>query len=283
MAFDKDMWLYNDDFRAFVYESPAAELAATILGSPYVNLVINVLLCKEPHTPTVTSFHQDITGNAVEGPVCGMRMSLDAETPASGAMEWLRGSHKWNRWFIPYEAGADDEIVGKAAFKGYVDPDHPEREMEPMPDVENNRSDYDIVTTPSEPGDLFVSSLLMIHGAPGNSTDNRRRAFLCRFAGGRLDLCGTRRCAVQHRTGDGPRHRAWRSVSRRSQARGVPEAVAASRCAVGGGGVEKHKTTLPTVIDQNPCAHLRMPRDMIFHGWSMRLFQAWQHSATMSS
>ena len=26
---------------------------------------------------------------------------------------------------------------------------------------------------------------------------------------------------------------------------------------------------IPTVIDQNPCAHLRMPRDMIFHGWSM--------------
>ena len=42
-------------------------------------------------------------------------------------------------------------------------------------------------------------------------------------------------------------------------------------------------TLIPTVIDQNPCAHLRMPRDMIFHGWSMRLFQAWQHSATMSS
>ena len=40
---------------------------------------------------------------------------------------------------------------------------------------------------------------------------------------------------------------------------------------------------IPTVIDQNPCAHLGMPRDMIFHGWSMRLFQAWQHSATMSS
>ena len=43
------------------------------------------------------------------------------------------------------------------------------------------------------------------------------------------------------------------------------------------------KRLIPTVIDQNPCAHLRMPRDMIFHGWSMRLFQAWQHSATMSS
>ena len=47
--------------------------------------------------------------------------------------------------------------------------------------------------------------------------------------------------------------------------------------------VSKVEFHLPTVIDQNPCAHLRMPRDMIFHGWSMRLFQAWQHSATMSS
>ena len=53
--------------------------------------------------------------------------------------------------------------------------------------------------------------------------------------------------------------------------------------AVAGGIGALFVLVIPTVIDQNPCAHLRMPRDMIFHGWSMRLFQAWQHSATMSS
>ena len=53
--------------------------------------------------------------------------------------------------------------------------------------------------------------------------------------------------------------------------------------ASGEGSAEVAERVIPTVIDQNPCAHLRMPRDMIFHGWSMRLFQAWQHSATMSS
>ena len=52
---------------------------------------------------------------------------------------------------------------------------------------------------------------------------------------------------------------------------------------IGSVEIEDGFTLIPTVIDQNPCAHLRMPRDMIFHGWSMRLFQAWQHSATMSS
>lgn len=181
MAFDKDMWLRNDDFRAFIFESPMAELAATILDSPVVNLVTNVLLCKEPHTPTVTSFHQDVTGNAVEGPALGMRVSLDTETAESGAMQWVRGSHRWGRWFIPYEAGADAEIAEKAS--GFVDPDRPERELEPMPDIEGHRQDYDIVTTPTEPGDILVSSLLVLHGAPGNFTDNRRRAFICRFAG----------------------------------------------------------------------------------------------------
>jgi transposase len=40
---------------------------------------------------------------------------------------------------------------------------------------------------------------------------------------------------------------------------------------------------IPTCTDQNPCAHLRMPMDMIFHGRSMSLFQASQQSATMSS
>jgi 2,4-dienoyl-CoA reductase-like NADH-dependent reductase (Old Yellow Enzyme family) len=40
---------------------------------------------------------------------------------------------------------------------------------------------------------------------------------------------------------------------------------------------------IPTCIDQNPYAHLRMPMDMIFHGCLMSLFQASQQSATMSS
>ena len=40
---------------------------------------------------------------------------------------------------------------------------------------------------------------------------------------------------------------------------------------------------IPTCTDQNPCAHSRMPIEMIFHGRSISLFQASQQSATMSS
>ena len=40
---------------------------------------------------------------------------------------------------------------------------------------------------------------------------------------------------------------------------------------------------IPTRADPHPCAHWRIPMDMIFHGRSTRLFQASQQSATMSS
>jgi len=40
---------------------------------------------------------------------------------------------------------------------------------------------------------------------------------------------------------------------------------------------------IPTCADPHPWAHWRIPMDMIFHGRSMRLFQASQQRATMSS
>ncbi len=40
---------------------------------------------------------------------------------------------------------------------------------------------------------------------------------------------------------------------------------------------------IPTRIDQNPWAHSLRPMDMIFHGWSMSLFQASQERLTISS
>jgi hypothetical protein len=39
-------------------------------------------------------------------------------------------------------------------------------------------------------------------------------------------------------------------------------------------GVALPDQLLPTVIDQNPCAHFRLPIDMIFHGRSCSVLQA---------
>ena len=174
-AFDQNMWLFQDEFRAFIYESPRAEVAAKILRSKVVNLIFDFLLVKEPRSPTPTTWHHDMPGNPVEGNACGMWLSLDHVTSESGAVEWVRGSHKWGRRF---------DTVGDGRTKregyGYVG-DKPV--LEAMPDIAGNRDEYDIVSFETFPGDFLVSNLLVCHGAPGNATDQRRRALGVRFAG----------------------------------------------------------------------------------------------------
>ena len=65
---------------------------------------------------------------------------------------------------------------------------------------------------------------------------------------------------------------------------GISEDIITELCRIGWLFVIAHNTTLiPTCTEDHPCAHWRIPMDMIFHGRSTRLFQASQQSATMSS
>jgi hypothetical protein len=45
----------------------------------------------------------------------------------------------------------------------------------------------------------------------------------------------------------------------------------------------KNMELIPTRIDHDPCAHCRMPMDMMRHSWLTRLFQAKQQWSTISS
>lgn len=174
-AYDDFLWMVNDDYRAFVFESPTAEIAATFLRSPFANILYNFFLVKEPHSPTPTNWHHDLPGNPVEGKVCGLWVSLDRVTLDSGAVQWVRGSHKWGRRFNPIGSGRSKTYAGGG---GEVPSD-----LEPMPDIADHMADYDIVNFDTDPGDIIVSNLLVCHGAPGNATDRRRRAFGVRYTG----------------------------------------------------------------------------------------------------
>ena len=52
-----------------------------------------------------------------------------------------------------------------------------------MPDISANVENYDIASWDLMPGDLIAFNFSIIHGAPGNLSPNRRRAFSVRFVG----------------------------------------------------------------------------------------------------
>lgn len=167
---DTFVWRQNTDCRAFLFDSPAADIAAQVMGATRINIVFDQWLIKEPGTPTRTPWHHDLPYWPVDGTqICTLWLALDPVTAESGAVEYVKGSHRWGQRFLP------------ASFSGnpqYTEP------LPPVPDIDAMRERLEIVQFELEPGDCTLHHALLLHGAPGNRRlDRRRRAYVTRWAG----------------------------------------------------------------------------------------------------
>ena len=168
------IWQTDPDFRAYCFESGLPELAARFFGASRVNLLYDQLFVKEPGTAQPTRWHNDQPYWPVRGwQVMSFWLALDPTTAENGRLEFVRGSHRWDRWFQP-------EAFGKTEVNTYDEnPDY-----ETMPDIDAARGDYDIVAWDMEPGDVIAFHALAVHGAGGNLRDDvRRRGYTVRYTG----------------------------------------------------------------------------------------------------
>jgi ectoine hydroxylase-related dioxygenase (phytanoyl-CoA dioxygenase family) len=164
-------WNRIEQYRRFMFDSPAAAMAADLMQSDSVRIFHEHVLVKEPGTNKITPWHHDQPYYCVDGrQVCSMWIPLDP-VGIETCPEFIAGSHQWGRMFLPRK------------FSG-VDYDHTDATLESIPDIDNNRSDYDIRSWSLEPGDAIAFHFLTIHGAPSNlSATNRRRGFAVRWLG----------------------------------------------------------------------------------------------------
>jgi len=166
-----DHWRHDDTFRAFALDSPLGGIAAELLGSRRVRLWEDSVLVKEPGSPFETRFHTDASYFHVVGEqVCTVWVPLDAATPASGMVRWLRGSHLDTAEYRPNLFVTDTPIPGTT---GSVVPD-----VMANPELVERLVSFDVV-----PGDLTVHHARTLHGAPANATMTRRRAVSVRYCG----------------------------------------------------------------------------------------------------
>jgi len=157
-------------FRKAVFESPSAPILAALFAASRVNLLFDQILVKEPRTSTPTTWHQDITYWPVAGTqVATLWLALDRVTRATGAVEYVRGSHLWGKRYLAVSFDPDQRY---------------EEDLPPVPDIEAARDEYDIVCFDLEPGDCTVHDARLLHGAPPNdSPESRRRAYIQRWTG----------------------------------------------------------------------------------------------------
>ena len=164
--------------RRLALESPLSYVAGRLFGARKVNFYDDQVLIKEPGTREYTAFHTDEPYYHLRGDqVCGMWVSPDVVTADSGAMQYVRGSHRWPSFFKP------NAFVTQATLDTFGLSEDAEEQL-PLPDIEGNRDEYDIVTCPSEPGDVIVHHSRLVHGSgPNYLTDRPRRAVSLRYAG----------------------------------------------------------------------------------------------------
>jgi len=161
-------WNRIPEFEQAVRTSPAAEVAADLMKSRTAQIFHDHVLVKEPGTSMPTPWHQDKPYYFVEGKqTVSFWSPMDHVQEAS--LRCVVGSHKWEKTVLPVRWQSNDDFyAGEDVYMPVPDPDR-----EQMP----------VVEWEMEPGDAVAFNYGVLHGARGNNTASRRRAFSLRFVG----------------------------------------------------------------------------------------------------
>jgi ectoine hydroxylase-related dioxygenase (phytanoyl-CoA dioxygenase family) len=163
-------WNRISEYRNFIFNSDAASIGKQLMGSHQVRLFHEHVLVKEASADVATPWHQDQPYYCVDGnQTVSLWLPLDS-VPRERTLEFVGGSHLWGKYFRP-------ERFNKT-------PLNENDGLEPVPDINANRGDYNILGWALEPGDAVAFNFKTLHGAPANnSATTQRRAFSLRLLG----------------------------------------------------------------------------------------------------
>ncbi|MEP5009700.1 phytanoyl-CoA dioxygenase family protein [Roseobacter sp.] len=161
-------WQRIPEFREVIETSPAARVAAQLMQSQSVQMFHDHVLVKEPGTSMATPWHTDGPYYFVEGhQTISFWSPLDPVTDAT--LRLVAGSHKWEKPVLP------TRWVSEESFFADEDAYMPI----PDPDAQSMR----VLEWEMMPGDAVAFNYHILHGARGNTSTTRRRAFSLRLLG----------------------------------------------------------------------------------------------------
>ena len=161
-------WTRIPEFAEVIRNSPAGEVAADLMQSDRVQVFHDHVLVKEPGTSKPTPWHQDAPYYFVEGQqTVSFWSPVDPVTDAT--LRCVAGSHNWEKPVLPTRWLNEDKFY----------PDEDAYMPVPDPDAEG----MTVLEWQMEPGDAVAFNYGVLHGARGNTSTTRRRAFSLRLVG----------------------------------------------------------------------------------------------------
>ncbi|MGC3940704.1 phytanoyl-CoA dioxygenase family protein [Roseobacter sp. EG26] len=161
-------WTRFSEFEEVIRQSPVAEVAADLMKSQRVQVFHDHVLVKEPGTSKPTPWHQDGPYYFVDG-VQNVSFWSPMDQVTSASLRCVAGSHAWEKPVLPTRWLAETSFF----------PNEDDYMPVPDPDAEG----MEIREWEMQPGDAVAFNYATLHGARGNTSTSRRRAFSLRLVG----------------------------------------------------------------------------------------------------
>ena len=180
MFYDSQAWQQIDQYRRFIFESPAASIAARLMDASTIHFYFDAVFVRSPGSQFSTPWHQDEPYWSVEGfDTCSLWMPLVAVNKEN-ALAYVPGSHRPDKLYHQHNFGAlnpdglDD--VDQVDFTAVADA--------PFPDINADPEGYGVVSWDMQPGDCVAFNSRIMHGGSGQLDEDRDlRVFTSKWLG----------------------------------------------------------------------------------------------------
>jgi len=177
MFYDSLAWREIEEYKKFVFNSPAAKICGQLMKSTNVNFFFDAVFVRSAGTKFETPWHQDEPYWSIEGyDACSLWMPL-VKVKKKNCLSFVPGSHSYKSVFNQKNFG---ELTG-----------HPNDQVdfskvanEEFPDINANPEKFGVVSWELQPGDCIAFNGRTMHGGSGKLDDDTNlRVFTTKWLG----------------------------------------------------------------------------------------------------
>ncbi len=180
MFYDAQAWQGIEQYRQFIFESPAAQIAGELMRSRAINFFFDAVFVRSPGSQFATPWHQDEPYWSVEGyDTCTVWMPL---TPVKkeNALAYVPGSHRLETMYEQYNFGELNpdklEDVDQVDFSKIAE--------QAFPNIDENPEQFGVISWDMQPGDCVAFNSRTMHGGSGQLAEDRDlRVFTTKWLG----------------------------------------------------------------------------------------------------
>jgi ectoine hydroxylase-related dioxygenase (phytanoyl-CoA dioxygenase family) len=180
MFYDHTAWQDIEEYRKFIFNSPAAQICGQLTGSATINFFFDSVFVRSRGTQFETPWHQDEPYWSVEGyDACTIWMPL-GPVKRKNALSFVPGSHRLKSVFKQYNFGD----LNPERKKNVSQVDFSKIAEQEFPDINADPKRFGVVSWNMQPGDCIAFNGRTMHGGSGKLDDDcELRVFTTKWVG----------------------------------------------------------------------------------------------------